>query len=352
MPVTVPTTDDFDAVAASAAANARAIAETSNRVTVLEERPTAPVIATAATGSHGLWLDDMPGSSDDARLDAAIARSNNRDGTRSPILLSNRVHTFARPRTLFSGLKLINPHGFGNQQRGANSIPCLLKFTGTGVWWTVPDGQTFDVQMSGFGATATQPGATFITSSGDKAVLWTSLFRDLGFLNWSGVFGNQQRKLMNTACAWDGWLNVNNARGVSIHVGGSDSKMGWTNALIDTPQNGGLMTSDTPHVWFDWQEKTHARGLYLTADNVAGIQITGSSSRGRLWISDSVIEGRNASRPATQLVAVSGGQKVTLRDCAVNFQRSGPHVIGGGSTDVSGCDFQRATGHIGDTIKL
>lgn len=352
MPATVPTIDEHAALAetvASAAQTANgasdAAAKARQDVVALAQRvDRISVNESPATTAHGLWLDDMPGATDDSKLDAAFSRIDNRDGTRSPVLLSNRRYDFAKDRVLSSGQKLIQPYGFGNQQRGANSIPCLVNYTGNGTWWTVT-GSTFDVQFSGFGATSTTGRGTFMTSSGG-GVLWTSLFRDLGFLNWAGVYGNETTKLLITAVTWDGWMNINNARGTSVHLGGADGQMDFSRGLIDTPQDRGLMRPDQFHMHLDYLEKIKISGLFMTADNVKGIKVSGNSSRGAVWIKDSIIEGRNAGRPSNQLIEINGQQRTHVVDCGIHFQRTGPHVIAADPAlhRVRGCDFLPANG--------
>lgn len=332
MSVTVPTADEF-------AALAQGVSTLSERV---EGMAAAAPSTPSAAPAYGLWLDSFPGASDDARLDAALAQVK-ADTVSRPILLANRKHTFAKARTLVSGIKLVNPFGFGNQQRAANSIPCHINFTGSGTWWTLGEKSVFDVQFSGFGATSTTGKATFL--AGGTNVLWTSLLRDLGFLNWYGVLGNRESRLQVTAVAADGWLNINNARGVSIHVGGSDCAFSWTRALIDT--DSGMVAAD-PHVWLDWLENSTVAGLYVTAEAVVGVRVDGSANAsgngGAVFLRDCVIEGRNAGAPSARPMQVGGG-RCTMLGCQVDYPKTGPHIaMTGGVLTVIGCHFLPANG--------
>jgi hypothetical protein len=100
--------------------------------------------------------------------------------------------------------------------------------------------------------------------SSNPGVLWTSVFRDLGFLEWKNVFGNDSSlsstKFLNTACLWTGWGNINNSYGTACSFGGSDSKF-FTGGqwLIDSPPS--IMAAGKYHVIFDYQEESTVGGV-------------------------------------------------------------------------------------------
>lgn len=283
--------------------------------------------------AYGLWLDSFNGTTDDIKLDAAIAASQT-GNVRRPILLSNRTHTFARARTLTSGFKLINPYGFGNQLRGANSIPCHVQFTGTGVWWTLAPGSVFDVEFTGIGFTSTTGTAQFASSG--SSVLWTSKLHDLGFLNWAGVLGSATDKFQHTAIELSGWWNVNNARGTSFNLGGSDSNL-WTNGmLIDAGSK--QMPPDLYHIRFSSTQKSNVGPIYMTAENVKGIYVSGSSSDGHLVFDKMRVEGRNAGAPSNGLMHIASG-RVKVCNSWFGYTKADYITQAGGELILSGCDF-------------
>jgi hypothetical protein len=294
--------------------------------------------------SHELWLDDMPGTNDDDKLDAAIAQMSNGNVTR-PIRLSPRAHTINKSRVLKDGFKLIAT-GIGSQPRGAHSIPCQVNWTGTGSMFTL-DHSTFDIQFEGIGFLATAKGS-FLT--GGSNVLWTSYFHNLGFVGFNGVYGTATSKLLNTACVWGGWHNINNAAGTSINLGGSDSSMHFERFLIDTPAGG--MDPTQFHIIFDHQQKTSVTGIYLTCDNAQGMRVSNSPNDGAMTFTNCVFEGRNAGQPsANQIVRVESG-RVKFLGCQFDFAKIGiPHITQtGGDIQLLGCDFLAANGWTGPVL--
>jgi hypothetical protein len=285
-------------------------------------------------GSSGLWLDSFPGTSDDTKLDAAIAASQI-GSVRRPILLANREYSFAKLRTLTSGFKLINPFGFGNQLRGANSIPCHIKFTGIGAWWTLAPGSVFDIEFAGFGVTATNTtGPTQFIRTG-QSVLWTSKLHDLGFLNWTNILGTPTEKALITAVELSGWWNVNNARGTSFTLGGSDSRLWIDGMLIDSH---GTMAATDYHIRFASMQKSDIGGIYMTAENCHGIHVSGSATDGHLVFDKMRVEGRNASAPSNGLMHIASG-RVKVRDSWFGFTKADYITQAGGELAMSGCDF-------------
>ena len=270
---------------------------------------TADLALSTASGQSatvgGVLLDSFSGSTDDAKLTAAMSYVAAQ--TRKPaIYIGNRDYSFSQAsRSMFSGLKIINPGGFGNQPRAANSIPNRLLYTGTGTWW-VNNGTTYDVEFRGLGIENSNGAAQFMSSN--PGVLWTSKFSDLGFLNWKHVFGNPTTKFLNTACLWSGWGNINNSRDTACTFGGSDSKFfvggQW---LIDSPPN--LMADGAYHLIFDYQEESTVGGVYMTCEQNGGVLINGgATTKGLRFTGGFDIEGRNSSQPAYgSLVRVNGG---------------------------------------------
>ena len=115
----------------------------------------------STAGAVSLW--SFAGATPDAKLTNALSYAAAQTVTTPPILISpdpaagSGSVSFSTTRTLFNGCKLVYPYGFGNQQRGAESIPCDVRFTGSGSWWVLPAGNTYDVEFAGFGAQGTTP---------------------------------------------------------------------------------------------------------------------------------------------------------------------------------------------------
>lgn len=304
--------------------------------------PQGPVgPAGSGTGTtYGLWLDSCAGNTDDAKLDAAIAEVS-QGAVTLPILLANRVHTFSKNRTLFNGLKLINPYGFGDQARGANSIPTLVKFTGSGAWWTAPVGNTFDVEFSGFGAQGNKNATAFASAPG--SILWTSVFRNLGFTEWNTVWGTPAAPFVNDAILIDGFININNSYNTAGTFAGSDSNLFMGFTLIDTPTAYSASNPGHYQLIFSSQSKTEIGPIYMTAEGCKGILFRGNTN-GRITLNHPKVEGRNAGAPSSgPLIEVQGGQ-VVIDKAWIGYTKSDYVLQSGGIVVLEACQFGQASG--------
>jgi hypothetical protein len=301
-----------------------------------------------ADAAHGLWLDDFDGADDDAKLDKALAAS--QAGTvRRPILLGNRDdYDFTKSRAAMSGIRLIQPYGIGTQERGAKSSVCNVNFNGTGNWWTLGEAKVFDFQLDGFSATATKtnPAAgvkpVLLAGSGSN-VLWTSGIGNISTLNWYGVLGSKEQKLLNTACSFFyATSNVQNARGMQIHVGGSDSTFFAGKTLIDAGSR--LYSGDDYLMWFDGQQKSHAMLFYMTAENLRGVKNSGNITDGPMYYHGFELEGRNAGAPSRLPFHLVSGD-VVMSDGWIGFDDTGAAIVqDGGRLFLDGVKFGLASG--------
>ena len=318
----------------------------------------AHAIASNAAGGlqAGLWLDSFSGTAD-AKLTAAMNQVAG-ETVKRPIWLTPGIrYDFSQAnRQLFSGFKLVCPGGFGDQQRAANSIPCDVRYNGTGVWWVNP-GTTYDVMFAGMGI---QGNSNSQFMSSNPGVLWTSVFRDLGFNLWKHGFGTPTAKFLNTAILFDGWWNINNSYNTFASFGGSDSNF-WPGGqcLYDSPTSN--MTAASYHLRFDYQEKTHVGPIYMTAERSSGIYIVGgSTTTGLVFNGMTRCEGRNVSQPCVgSNIRIDGGS-VTIRDMWVAYGatalNSNGHTGEGGVITQTGGDvlydgvwYDRASG-VAETV--
>lgn len=301
----------------------------------------------------GVALDSFAGATDDDKLTAALTYVAAQT-VKPPILFASRQYNFSQTnRTVFSGMKLVGTF-YGNQQRSANSIPNDIRFTGNGAWWTLPaSGNVFDVGMTGLSFQGNSNGIFLAGTAG--AVLWTSIFRDLGFNLWKHVFGTPTVKLLNTAIQCDGWWNVNNSYDTAFTLGGSDSNLWMNGMLIDSdPAFMQIASAGKYHIIFDYQEKTSVGPMFMTADRSGGIWIQGSESRGPLaFFGQGRVEGRNTSTPSYgSNIRISGGH-ASFRDWWVSYGASALNTQGrsgeggvitmtGGRALFDGCMYSRA----------
>lgn len=307
----------------------------------------------------GVALDSFAGSTDDAKLTAALSYVSQQT-VKPPILFSNRQYVFSQAgRSVFSGMKLVGPYAHGNQQRAANSIPNDIRYQGTGTWWQLAAGNVFDVGLYGLGFQGNSSSQFMATGSG--SILWTSVFRDLGFNLWKHVLGNPSSKFQNTAILCDGWWNVNNAYNTSFTLGGSDSNFWMDGMLLDSPQSISGAIGSNYHLRFDYQEKSTVGPLFITADKVSGIHVLGNDGNAALvFQGQGRCEGRNKDTPCYgSNIRIDGGG-VTFRDWEVFYGYAQPANSGhtgeggvitvtGGRVLLDGVWYDRATG-VGENV--
>ena len=300
----------------------------------------------------GVALDSFAGSTDDAKLTAALSYAAAQT-IKPHIFFSNRLYTFTQAnRVVYSGMKLSGLGGHGDQQRGARSIPNDIRFQGSGTWFVCPSGSTFDVYVGGLCLQGNR-NAQFM--SANPGVLWTSVFRDMGFNLWKHVFGNPAASMLITAVLMDGWWNVNNSYNTAFTFGGSDSNLFTDGCLLDSPTS--IIAASPYHFEAQWLEKTHVGPMYITV-KPPGIRVTGSSSNSEgalVFSGQGRCEGRNTRSPcAGSNIRIDGGG-VTIRDWAINYGASalntnghsgegGLITITNGQVLLDGLWYDRATG--------
>lgn len=219
--------------------------------------------------------------------------------------------------------------------------------------FNLPAGNVYGIVVQGI-AWDGDSGSSWIGST-NGGVVWTSVFRDLSFNDFYSVLGKYSQKLLNNACLFDGYWNINNSHHAAVTVGGSDSSF-WegTTCLIDSPTS---INSSIPfHVFFDFQEKSNVGGLYVTCEQMpGGIRVDGSTSTERLAFYGTRVEGRNDGQPSYGAVMRVEGGTVLLNDCWFAYGLSDPGLTGrsdegglltiqGGNVRINNPTFNFATG--------
>lgn len=277
-----------------------------------------------------IYLADMPGSTWDSKLDEAFIRAKAATTTTPPIILPYGRIDLSKTRVLFDGCKLIYPHGHAGIQRAAQSIPCDIRWNGSRDQAAfILDHQTFDVGMTGFGFQANS-GGIFADTRGHT--IWTSVFRDLAFNGCRHVWGTPTSKFLNTACAWDGFHNYNNARGTQISLGGSDSRINASRFLMDvgggSAQRAEFAAAKAWLVNLDWQQKTPTSGWYLTVEGDAnGLRVVNGDNDHPTSITDSTIEGRNSRQPCKGTLLYLEG-RVDVARVSVSYSAGNSMIVG------------------------
>lgn len=304
--------------------------------------PGPPGVGGATTSSLGVELATYDGATWDDKLAACLSHVAAATGTtKAPVLFPTGRVDLGRTITPYSGMKLLSV-GVGSIQRAANSIPCDVRWSGAGPMLAPFTGALYDIQIQ-LSLQANNGGTFWDTGGG---VVWTSVFRDMGFNGWTHGFGTPTSKWLNTACLFDGWWNVNNCRGTFATFGGSDTQFAWGRMLMDVggnatyqadfAKNGGWLLD------FASQAKGDVTGLYLTCQgNVNGVRVRNSATDGRLVLRSPIIEGRNAGAPCAGVnLQVDGGTVlvdapwISYGARATSDRQGALVVVGGGDVHI------------------
>jgi hypothetical protein len=304
----------------------------------------------APNGNIMRRLSDFSGANDDARLTAAMSYCKAQTYKGITILLDEaKTYQFYDKQPLYSGFSIMGAFQPHDQDRSGNPTTHEINVQTSGGWFYLNQSQTFSCSFVGLSLNG--PASTRLVDGHASNVLWTSTFRDITAVNMGNVLGSEAVKLLNTAIVLDGFWNVNNIEERAWVLGGSDSRLAFSMALIDSPDEAGFAGADYL-LEYSSQSKSPTQNIYLTAEGIhQGIYI-GSGSSEHLTFTDCTIEGRNASSPSNgRLVNIQGTNSiVTFRDCwfAYAMANPGTHTgviqASGGQVLLDGCVYERATG--------
>lgn len=311
-------------------------------------------------------LDSFTGSSDDAKLTAAMSYAASQ--TYPPaIRLANRLHQFSTARTLYSGFRLAGPgQGASNAEKSAAMMPCQVQITSGGQWLNLTGGDVWDAFIGGGIAFIGTSSTTFMGST-DGSCWHCSQIRDVSWNNFLSVMGTQATKLSLIASIIDGWIAVNGMYSGAFHLAGTDSRLFTNGGLFDSPAGYAPSGASQYHLWFDWLDYSTIGPIYITAEaKWGGIRVTGpgynasnqasSSNTGALSMQGAVVMGRNNNAPCYgSLIRVEGGS-FKVRDSLITFGMSNPTsaahspvdggsvMVTGGAALLDGCTYDRYTG--------
>jgi hypothetical protein len=308
-------------------------------------------VARRPVGGIMVRLSDFTGANDDAKLTAAMAYCAAQTYRGITILLDEaKTYNFSTKQPLYTGFSIMGSFQPHDQDRSGNPTTHEISLSTSGGWFYLNQSQTFSTSFVGLSLNG--GASTRLLDGHATNVLWTSTFRDITAVNCGNVLGSVATKLLNTACVLDGFWNINNIAERAFVLGGSDTRLAFSQALIDSPGDAGQFASATYLMEYSSQAKTPTQNVYMTAEgNHAGIYI-GSGSSEHLVFSDCVFEGRNAGSPSNgRLVYIQGTNSlVTFRDCWLAYAMASPGThsgviqAAGGQVLIDGCVYERATG--------
>lgn len=281
-------------------------------------------------------LDSFSGSSDDSKLDAAWQEAAANASAKIPIVYSPRFHDFKKMgRVPFTGWAFGPQYPMPvEQKRGGNPYNGDIKISGDGTWLKFGTGETHGVKCSGVFA---GNGKNTFADTDSGGVCWTSVFPyDACFTEFVHVLGNTKKFLYTMTTMFRGHCNINNARGVSVRVGGSDGKL-FVGDRSNIDGRVGVVGSATPHLWLDGAAKTNVGDPYITSEeNWYALRVSGGSDRFGVTITGANLEGRHAPQPSKHPVILHEGGLVTYRDLVANYSLAELMKITGGKARVLG----------------
>lgn len=321
---------------------------------------------------RGVYLDSFSGSTDDAKLTAAMSYCSAQT-YRPPILLKAKQYTFSTPRTLYHGFALLGVPGMSNAEVGSatgTKKTHVQTSVSNGVWLS-SGGSTYNDRMWDVTIRNIAFNGTSTTQwMGGPAALWCMNLRDLSFNGYKTILGSQSATLPIDMCLMDGWLSFNNSYNGAIHIAGSDNTLfvGTTN-LDSTPAHATAGNANGQyHLWLDYLDKSTIGPIYITAEtNWGAVRVTGAgyntSGQGSVGITGAKIEGRNKNAPCNGNLIRVDGAHLYLRDTWLGFAMASPTSPGHSITDagichqtdgkllLSGCTYGRATG-VSESVPL
>lgn len=314
-----------------------------------------PTAAVPVPMTGRVRLSEFDGADDDARLDAAMAYVRQQTFRGTPIVLDEaRDYRIARAHEVYSGFCLM---GVGRpQDQARSSLPIANRvLVRTANAFTLPTGNVFGLCLSDLSLDGTS--TSTLLAGRANAVMWTSVLHNLSAQNFGALFGSKAQKLLNTACTFSGWWNINNVRSRAWLVGGSDTNWAFTQCLLDSPTS---LLADTEFLAeFSSQSKGTIQNLYVTAEGHSAFRWTGSADR--TVVSNSRVEGRNASAPCKGALVRVEGSDVTFRDVWLSYAMASPSAtsrddrgvvhVTGGNVLLDGIDYERATG-VAESVPL
>lgn len=280
-----------------------------------------------SVGPGCIFLDDMAGANDDAKLTAAISLQQSTDGM-PPIVLGARSHSFNQTRTLYSGLKLVGQStGPKNLEQNPNFVTSRIVLgnsvsSGASSWWVTPGGNLFDIYMANFAVNGNEGSSVHQFIDVTTGSLYACEFHSLAFDFMRSVFGRKDRKCLLTQVVFSGHWTANNLWDTQFYLGGSDNQL-WVGGMINMgPSASALQTgtyADNDYeILFDTLAKTDVGYIYMTALNGwRGIKVTGTGY-GSLNFFGGTYEGYNSgsTRAPGTVIRLEGG----------NGTFYGPHV--------------------------
>lgn len=246
--------------------------------------------SSSSVGYEHIFLDDMAGANDDAKLTAAISAQQSIPGM-PPIVLAARNHSFNQTRQLYSGLKLIGQStGPKNLEQSPNFVTSRVTLgssvsSGASSWWVTPGGNLFDIYMGDFAVQGNGGSSVHQFIDVTTGSLYACQFHSLAFNFMRSVFGRNDRKCLMTQVVFSGHWTANNLWDTQFNLGGADCQL-WIGGYINigpssSPAQTGTYADNDYQIILDNLTKTDVGYIFTSSLNGwRGLKVSGNSGHG------------------------------------------------------------------------
>lgn len=315
---------------------------------------TVEVRHTGLGKADSFHLDEYTGTDDQKMDQAEAAQKAATARNMPPIVLPHRPITLTRPRSFYSGQKVIGL-GSGGQKNpelaGGNYVGPEITLGGTvGIdgasLFSSAGGSVYDVYMSGFSVQGSQGSAKHQFADVAAGTLYACHFDSLSFNFMAGVFGRgASRKCLMTQVSFTGSWTMNNAWDTQVNAGGSDCIF-WMDSFANIGTSSSPVQTgnvDRYYLRFDSLEATVGKAYVSTLNGWRGLLISGQGSS--IDMHGGVYEGYKPTRqngtsllsgpgPGTQ-VRITGGA-VSMHGTKIGQGMDNPDASEGGLLQVDG----------------
>lgn len=320
-------------------------------------------VGSVGSGMPGsVALDSFAGSTDDAKLAAAISQQGAQTYP-GPIRLSNRLYTFHNALgRVYDGFAIEGPLDSWKSSAAAKTSGCEVHLALTprsgepaGYWLEATTGNIWNwsVRNIYFSGDSNTQFCQAKGSSNGGGLMQGCSFHSLQFNGFHSVFGNSSTKCAMQISVVDGYWSIQGSTDTPVHIGGSDNRGIFADGLnIDS----GATSNNRYHIILDYLDKSNIGPIYVNCDQVGwrGVKVLGGAGNGGgLTITGAIIEGRNATNSCPgELVTIQGGWPI-FQGCTIDCGMTAPLSTEHGMVSCAGansgvtlrdCTFELASG--------
>lgn len=289
----------------------------------------------AHEAAYGVLVDTFAGSTDDAKLSAAMSYAAAQ--TRPPaLLLASRAHSFSGgPYAYYNGMRIVGSLGTTEREFASTGPQCVATIGGS-AFLSVPSGGAQNIWISGIQFRAASGSVNFQTPVTDLAngpILQDVDYRSLA---WVGFASVMQARHLRVGIER---MYCNVGTGTQFQLAGSDNTY-WTEGKSFLSST--TLTASQYYLYFTHMSRTRVGAVYITPQVATAVRIDGSY--GDLQFHGTIFDGTGrTSTTACQgsAVLITGGQGMVFDSCwffnnCVNPSSTGRSPVDKGQAMVRG----------------